>query len=100
MILSRYVSPFRNRTKIDYFIAWPVAYETTWLAVPVSENYSEYEKLVMPFDIYTWALIAFTFMAAFVTILILYCVPRTTRDFVIGSNVSTPSLNILQIFFG
>src|SRR5690349_12981924 len=54
----------------------------------------------MPFDFFTWALIASTFVASFLAILILYFVKRSIRDFVIGSNVTTPSLNVVQIFFG
>lgn len=70
------------------------------MAVPPSELYSEYEKLKMPFDNYVWALITLTFLASFATILILYRVNRSIRQFVIGSNIRTPSLNIAQIFFG
>src|SRR5690349_25032442 len=54
----------------------------------------------MPFDFFTWALIASTFLASFLAILILYFVKRSIRDFVIGSNVMAPSLNVVQIFFG
>src|SRR5690349_9717611 len=54
----------------------------------------------MPFDFFTWALIASTFVASFSTILILYFVKRSIRDFIIGSNVMAPSLNVVQIFFG
>lgn len=84
----------------ESFYTWPVEYLPTRLAVPPSEKYSEYEKLLMPFDFFTWALIASTFVTTFTTILILYFVKRSLRDFIIGSNVRTPTLNVLQIFFG
>ena len=55
----------------------------------------------MPFDDFSWGLIAITFVAAFATILILHCcAKRSTRDFIIGSNVTAPTLIIIQIFFG
>lgn len=70
------------------------------IAVPPGENYSEYEKLRMPFDNYVWALIILTFAFSFATISILYCVSRPARDFVFGCNITTPSLNVAHIFFG
>ena len=85
------------------FITFPVDYISSRINLKGEETeyYSEYEKLAMPFDDFTWALIALFFMATFATILFIHCcVRRSIRDFIIGSNVRTPTMNVIQIFFG
>lgn len=89
-----------NALKGQSFISQPYIFEDELLAVPPGEDYSVYEKLYVPFDKITWILIVFTFFAAFLTIFLLLFTKRNFRDFVIGKDVRTPSLNVLTAFFG
>lgn len=54
----------------------------------------------LAFDELTWILIIVTFFVAYATVFVVYRLKQSIRDFVFGSKVSTPSLNISIIFFG
>lgn len=45
-------------------------------------------------------MILLTFVVAFLTVALLHFTPRRIRNFVYGTNVRTPFLNILIAFFG
>lgn len=82
------------------FITSPYVFQANGIAVPPGENYSSYEKLLLPFDFQVWILIIFSFLTAFSTIFVIYLKSKTIQSFVFGSNVRTPSLNVAAIFFG
>lgn len=82
------------------FNTLPFVYENSYIAVPPGEDYTGYEKLLLPFDRTTWVLIALTFSFAFVIIFLLSNANQVSRDFVFGRNVRTPSLNVTRIIFG
>jgi len=71
-----------------------------YFVIPQGELYTEWEKLFLPFDEPTWLLIVFTFAASFAIILIVNCASQIVKNFVFGRQVTTPSLNVLRIFFG
>ena len=69
--------------------------------VPPGESYTPWEKLLLPFDEETWMWLGITFaIASLVVFLILLTRSVSMHDFVIGSNVTTPSLNIFGIIMG
>lgn len=78
----------------------PYLFMPVYLAVPVGMLYTDFEKLILPFDDTVWLWIGLTFVSAFTTIFILKFVKRRIRKFVIGGDVSIPSLNILSIVCG
>lgn len=82
-----------------YFLA-PFQWVLAFLAVPLGAEYDGYEKLVFPFDTYTWTLIIIIFVLAYTVIMIVSFLKSDIRDFIIGRNVRTPALNIAAIFFG
>lgn len=84
----------------EYFIVQPYIFEDQYLAIPIGESYSGYEKFLLPFDSQTWWWIFATFASAFTVILGLRFFKTSVRDFVIGTDVKTPFLNIAIIFFG
>lgn len=45
-------------------------------------------------------MIGFTFIVAFAIVFATYFVRQSTRNFIFGTRVRTPSLNIASIFFG
>lgn len=70
------------------------------LMVTPAEAYSSYEKLLLPFDITTWALLITTFAISFLVIVIVNRMPDNFQMIVYGYKVQTPSLNVLRGFFG
>lgn len=71
-----------------------------FIVVSPPESYSEYEKLLLPFDIGSWILIIATFAIAILTVFLISFAKPEVRNFVFGSNVTTPGFNIVMIFFG
>ncbi|KAG5672224.1 hypothetical protein PVAND_002366 [Polypedilum vanderplanki] len=65
-----------------------------------SESYSDYEKLLLPFDLITWMLLLCTFGIAFFIIFIINQMNQNIREFVYGKGIKTPSLNVISTFFG
>jgi hypothetical protein len=64
------------------------------------EPYSNYEKMILPFDDLTWYYLLGVFCSAFVGIFILNQTPKFFRDLVYGKNVNMPSFNVIGTFFG
>jgi hypothetical protein len=83
-----------------YVLTKPFVFHDDVVVVPPGEEFSGYEKMLLPFDSYTWGLIMFTFVTAFTTIFILNLTTLQIQSFVYGKNVKTPSLNILAVLFG
>lgn len=77
----------------------PYWFRSLHFAIPVGEEYSDFEKLLLPFEFPVWIWIVFTFVTAYVTIFLLQFVKSSIRNAVIG-NISTPTLNIAMIFSG
>jgi hypothetical protein len=73
---------------------------TELMVVPLGQEYSGYEKLLFPFDYFTWFLVIFTFAAAYVTIFIINFASIKIRNLVYGEQVKSPSLNVAAHFFG
>ncbi|KAG5683284.1 hypothetical protein PVAND_012573 [Polypedilum vanderplanki] len=64
------------------------------------ELYTIYEKLFFPFDELTWILLSLTFIVSFCVILILKFFKKIFRNLFYGNETTTPTLNIVSIFFG
>lgn len=69
------------------------------LATP-AEIYTPYEKLILPFDYETWILLILTFSLSFFIIFVINRFPLHIREVFYGKSITTPSLNIISIFFG
>ena len=68
--------------------------------VTPSEFYTNFEKLLLPFDATTWILLLSTFLTIPIVIFITRFMSQNARIFVFGRNISTPGLNVIRIFFG
>jgi len=68
--------------------------------VTPSDKYTAYEKLILPFDFYTWILIFVTFLMTFATIFITNRLSKSTQDLVYGHAIETPIWNVISVFFG
>ena len=79
----------------------PIYTTSDVFVVPPGEFFTSWEKLFLPFDWQTWMWLGITFAAAFLVILLIKVSKSTSiYDLVIGSNVTTPSLNVVAIFMG
>lgn len=83
--------------KLDIFV-----FETTecTLIFSTGEPYTPFEKLVIPFDMETWIALGVTFMAGFLTILLLKTCDIERQRFTFGTYVDTPAFNMVVAFFG
>lgn len=71
-----------------------------YLVVTPGENFTPYEKLLLPFDRQTWTFLMSTIAAAFLTIFIVDFLPKIVQNIFYGFGNSSPMLNVLGIFFG
>lgn len=62
--------------------------------------YTNYEKMILPFDAPTWFFLCLTFGLAFLSIFLMNLLPSSWRDIVYGKNVNMPSFNVIGTFFG
>jgi hypothetical protein len=68
------------------------------MAATPREFYSNYEKMWLPFDKTTWMLLMITFLAAFVVTVGQRFAPKFVRNSITGSNVTSPTLNVVEVF--
>lgn len=73
--------------------------ESYYVATP-AEPYTPYEKLLLPFDKWTWFMIILTFLVTFLIIFIVNLMSNKTRNLVYGFQVKNPFWNVVSIFFG
>jgi len=89
--VTKYIQPFHIVQLVE---------KEFYFVVPQGELYTEWEKLFLAFDLATWLLIVLTFAASFIAIFIINFAKQFVKNFVFGRQVTTPSLNVLKIFFG
>ncbi|CAG9807510.1 unnamed protein product [Chironomus riparius] len=65
-----------------------------------SEPYDSYEKLIFPFDFWTWIYLLAVFGFIFLSIIIINQFPGSVQNIFYGEIVMTPALNVGLIFFG
>ncbi|KAG5670800.1 hypothetical protein PVAND_001038 [Polypedilum vanderplanki] len=68
------------------------------LIVTEGEAYSDYEKLLLPFDESTWTLLLGTFAFAFMLIFCLNRMRIQIREIFYGKGVTMPSFNVVDLF--
>lgn len=73
---------------------------STIFVITPAEEYSSYEKLLLPFDDETWKYLLITFSVAFGVVFSVNQMPKFQQEKIYGQGVKTPSFNILGSFFG
>lgn len=92
--------PDHENNRYRGYRTFPLAtYKFTFIATR-GQPYSPFEKLVLPFDYPTWILVSIIFLLGFLIILIFHQSPQPIQDFIFGRNISSPTLGLIQIFFG
>lgn len=78
------------------------AYYTSSLAwmVPPGSELTSLNIIIKPFDLGLWILVIAVFLISMLVVVFIKKSPLTKRNFIIGKNVSSPSLNILNICLG
>jgi len=75
-------------------------YREIIVVIPLGDFYTGLEKLFLPFDLATWLWITATFAIGLIAIMIIVQISGDIRDFVIGHDVSAPTMNLFTAFFG
>lgn len=65
-----------------------------------AESFTSYEKMLLPFDKYTWFMIILMFCSSFLIILVVNHMPIYTQMLFYCDKNKTPLLNVMRIFFG
>lgn len=81
-------------------ITSPICFVHSIFLISPGHELTYFEKLVKPFDVFTWIALAITFFVAFITIFIIYRFPQNVQNYVFGQSVNFPVIGSLQIFFG
>lgn len=68
--------------------------------IPPGEPITPLEKLLLPFSRTVWIWIAITITIGVSIIRVVKFLPRKVQNFVFGSNVATPSINLLIAIMG
>jgi hypothetical protein len=70
------------------------------IMTPPGMPFSPYEKLFLPFDQLTWIFLGCTFSIGLFVILIVNQMREKIQNIFFGKGVKSPTVNLLQIFFG
>jgi hypothetical protein len=82
----------------DYVATLPIKSNEIFLITTPGEQYSDFEKLLLPFDDETWMYLILTFGCAFFFIFGINLLPRLIQDLVYGKSIKTPAFNIVGKF--
>lgn len=74
--------------------------ETVVCLLTPGEPYDSYEKLLFPFDFWTWMILLAVFVCSFLSIIFINQLPTRFQNIVYGENVMSPALNVGVISFG
>lgn len=90
------------RSNRSEFFDFSFTYSTTPLVVtiPLGERYTSFEQLIKPFDIVIWCLMSAMFAASIFTILIIHLRFQNIKNFVYGTKIRTPVVNMMVAVFG
>lgn len=68
--------------------------------IPPGRELTSFEKLLFPFTMQLWTLISSVFLMGFLVILVVTFQKRQIREFVFGTGVNTPHMNMMIAFVG
>jgi hypothetical protein len=85
---------------LDLSSTTPFETENIFFLVTPGETYTNFEKMILPFDSETWKYLLITFGSAFSIIFVINQLSKKVKDLLYGNDVQTPAFNIVSIFFG
>lgn len=91
----------RNDRTMDEFLVTTLFWEeySIILTTPAS-SCSTFQKVFLVFDVPVWLCIFGTIGGAFLTIFVVYRMPKKVQNTVFGEKVSSPYVNVIGMFFG
>ncbi|KAG5683068.1 hypothetical protein PVAND_012373 [Polypedilum vanderplanki] len=90
----------RSRHRNVYHSTAPFHSLVYYYLITPNSNYTNYEKILFPFDEPTWIFLCVFVVSTFGCIFILNQLPNRFREIVYGSGITMPIYNVLSIFFG
>lgn len=75
-----------------------IQYVETSFFLPLGELYTPIEKLFLPFDYDVWVAIFITLLIGLAVIQIINCCSEKVQDFVYGTGIRTPTVNLMNTF--
>jgi uncharacterized membrane protein (GlpM family) len=78
----------------------PYGRDQVVFVVPPGKKFTALEKLIYPFTLASWFLILMVFLIGMLVIVVVKFQSKTTRDFVFGTGIETPLLNLFAAFIG
>lgn len=92
---------FLKENRVKYFDMTTAYFaDSLVFLIPPGRDFKSYEKLIFPFSISLWFAILTTFLIAFVTIFAINLCPSKVQNFVFGTGVTYPTLNVAAGFLG
>lgn len=75
----------------------PHMIESSHFLIPPGLPYSDFEKMLLPFDNYIWIAIATTLLVCFILVKVVSFSPQWIQDSIFGKNIRTPEVNLIDI---
>lgn len=98
--LKLYAFPMRFLSTLDNVcMSPPFRTYDDLILISRSKPYTQFEKLFLPFEIEAWTWMIVTLSATVATIFVLRFAPKYVQNFVFGTRVQTPVMNLLQVNF-
>lgn len=98
LIVADYWLKVNRLQYIDY--SMPYISQQIAFVIPPGRELSSFEKFIRPLDLYTWILLIIFNAAGFIVIYIVGKSSVTCQDFVFGTGVRKPYMNLLVAIFG
>jgi hypothetical protein len=83
-----------------YHLTPPFTSVDFYYLITPNEFYTNYEKLVLPFDKYTWICFGVSFALTFAAIFVVNRAPKIIKIIIFGQGIKNPTYNVVSIFFG
>jgi hypothetical protein len=74
--------------------------DTLVFMIPPGRELSSFRKMIQPFDDYVWICLLVTFVVAVLVIIVIQFQSRVVKNFVYGTGVHSPCMNILTAVVG
>lgn len=100
MLAVNFFPQFKSMTLDELHVTAVFEQSDMIFLITPSEKYTNFEKMAMPFDKFTWNLLFATFFIAFSVILIVNQMSMRIQNTVYGSNIRIPAFNMIGTFFG
>lgn len=90
-----FVHTLKSLTQSNIQVTWTFTTSEDIILISKSDAYTQFEKLFLPFDDGTWLWLIITLSMALLTILLVKLTSTKVQNFVFGTKVKTPILNLM-----